>query len=289
MQTPVQVTFRGLDHSDALDAAIRERVSWLEQFYKNIVSGKVLVEVPHRHRHNGRAFHVRVTLSVPGRPPIVVSHEPGPAPVRAINSDDERPVTETIDTGERDALTAVHRAFDAAQRQLKEFARIERNEVKPHARSGANARGEMAPEPAPVIVETAYGLRVEIPSAYEQAVEQVTAALETQGFGVLTTIDVQRTLRQKLDRDFRKYVILGACNPALAARALQAELEVGLLLPCNIVVYEAEPGWSIVSAMAPLAALGLAGDNAALRDVAEEVDMRLRGALSTLVAELAVR
>lgn len=89
--------------------------------------------------------------------------------------------------------------------------------------------------------ETRYGLRVEIPVDYERAVEQATAALKEQGFGVLTTIDVQQTLKQKLDRDFRKYVILGACNPPLADRALHAELEVGLLLPCNVVVYEVSP------------------------------------------------
>ena len=77
------------------------------------------------------------------------------------------------------------------------------------------------------VKDTRYGLRVEIPVSYERAVEQATAALKEQGFGVLTTIDVQQTLKQKLDRDFRKYVILGACNPPLADRALRAELEIG--------------------------------------------------------------
>ena len=74
--------------------------------------------------------------------------------------------------------------------------------------------------------DTRYGLRVEIPVGYDRAVEQATAALTEQGFGVLTTIDVQQTLKHKLDRDFRKYVILGACNPPLADRALHAELDV---------------------------------------------------------------
>jgi uncharacterized protein (DUF302 family) len=129
---------------------------------------------------------------------------------------------------------------------------------------------------------TRYGLRVEIPAAYEQAVEQATAALKAQGFGVLTTIDVQQTLKQKIDRSFRKYVILGACNPPLADRALQAELEVGLLLPCNVIVYEVSPGNSVVSAMAPLAALGIVGDNPELQAVAREADSRLRAALTTL-------
>ena len=85
---------------------------------------------------------------------------------------------------------------------------------------------------------TRYGLRVEIPVTYEQAIERATDALKAQGFGVLTTIDVKQTLKQKLDRDFCKYVILGACNPPLADSALRAELEIGLLLPCNVIGYK---------------------------------------------------
>jgi uncharacterized protein (DUF302 family) len=133
--------------------------------------------------------------------------------------------------------------------------------------------------------ETRYGLRVEIPVNYEQAVERATDALKGQGFGVLTTIDVKQTLKQKLDREFRKYVILGACNPPLADRALHAELEIGLLLPCNVVVYEVSPGRSAVSAMAPLTALGIVGDNRELQSVATEADRRLRAALATLETE----
>jgi uncharacterized protein (DUF302 family) len=130
-------------------------------------------------------------------------------------------------------------------------------------------------------------MRVELPFDYEDAVERATAALKDEGFGVLTTIDVQQTLKQKLDRAFRKYIILGACNPPLADRALHAELEVGLLLPCNVVVYESRPGHSVVSAMAPLAALGIVGDNPALQDVASEADARLRRALTALQVEAA--
>jgi uncharacterized protein (DUF302 family) len=130
--------------------------------------------------------------------------------------------------------------------------------------------------------ETRYGLRVEIPAGFEEAVERATAALKEQGFGVLTSIDVRRTLKEKLDPPFRRYVILGACNPHLADRALQAELEVGLLLPCNVIVYELSAGWSVVSAMAPLAALGIVGNNAALQAVAVEADGRLRAAMSSL-------
>jgi uncharacterized protein (DUF302 family) len=130
--------------------------------------------------------------------------------------------------------------------------------------------------------ETRYGLRVEVPLDFEQAVAHAAEALKAQGFGVLTTIDVKQTLKQKLDRDFRKYLILGACNPPLADRALHAELEIGLLLPCNVIVYETSPGRSVVAAMAPLAALGIVGDNRELQSVAGEADRRLRAALATL-------
>lgn len=130
--------------------------------------------------------------------------------------------------------------------------------------------------------ETRYGLRVDLNEPYEQALERATAALKEEGFGVLTTIDVRQTLKQKLDRDFRKYTILGACNPSLADRALHAELEVGLLLPCNVIVYEVAPGRSAVSAMAPLSALGIVGENPPLREVAKEADARLRNALIAL-------
>ena len=130
--------------------------------------------------------------------------------------------------------------------------------------------------------ETRYGLRVVIPLNYERAVEAATTALKAEGFGVLTTIDVRQTLKQKLDRDFREYVILGACNPPLAERALHAELEIGLLLPCNVIVYEAAPGRSVVAAMAPLAALGIVGENAELQAVAKDADARLRRALMAL-------
>jgi uncharacterized protein (DUF302 family) len=134
--------------------------------------------------------------------------------------------------------------------------------------------------------ETRYGLKVTLPIAYDDAVARTTEALTSQGFGVLTTIDVKQTLKAKLDRDFRKYVILGACNPPLADRALHAELEVGLLLPCNVVVYEENPTSTVVAAMAPLAALGIVGDNPALTSVAREADERLRKALDALAAEV---
>jgi uncharacterized protein (DUF302 family) len=130
--------------------------------------------------------------------------------------------------------------------------------------------------------ETAFGLRVKIPLDYDQAIERTTAALKQEGFGVLTTIDVRQTLKQKLDAEFRRYTILGACNPTLAHRALQAEIDIGLLLPCNVVVYESGPRVSVVAAMAPLPTIGLVGENRALEGVAREADERLRRALTSL-------
>ena len=130
--------------------------------------------------------------------------------------------------------------------------------------------------------QSAYGLSITLPVSFETAVAQTSAALKAEGFGVLTSIDVQQTLKTKLNRDFRKYVIFGACNPALADRALQAELEIGLLLPCNVIVYEVTNTESVVSAMAPLVALGMVGDNPELQGVAREADTRLRRALAAL-------
>ncbi len=134
--------------------------------------------------------------------------------------------------------------------------------------------------------ETAYGLRTDLAIPYETAVEKTTAALKEEGFGVLTEIDVKETLKKKLDADFRRYVILGACNPSLAHRALTAEPEIGLLLPCNVVVYETEPDRSAVAAMAPISAMGIVG-NPELKGVAKEADERLRRVIETLEKQFA--
>lgn len=127
----------------------------------------------------------------------------------------------------------------------------------------------------------AFRTRLDVP--YEAAVERVTEALKAEGFGVLTEIDVRETLKKKLDVDFRKYVILGACNPPLAHRALTTELEIGLLLPCNVIVYEDEGG-SVVSVVDPVAMLGLV-DRPELRAVAEEARVRLQRVAESLVAD----
>lgn len=122
---------------------------------------------------------------------------------------------------------------------------------------------------------TRYGISTTVDLPYEQAVDRTREALGKEGFGVLTEIDVKATLKKKIDVDFRPYVILGACNPPLAHKALSEELDIGLLLPCNVVVYAAdEPGRSVVAALDPVEALSLAG-NDRIRPLATEVRSRL--------------
>jgi uncharacterized protein (DUF302 family) len=127
---------------------------------------------------------------------------------------------------------------------------------------------------------TQYGMQTKLDLPYDQAVEKVTAALKEQGFGVLTSIDVQQTMRIKLDKDFRRYVILGACNPPLAFQAFTDEPEVGLLLPCNVIVYEEGQG-SIVSILDPEKMMALA-ENSKLQPVAQQARTRLQQALESL-------
>jgi uncharacterized protein (DUF302 family) len=129
---------------------------------------------------------------------------------------------------------------------------------------------------------TSYGFGVTVRLPYDDAVARTREALAAEGFGVLTEIDVRATLKKKLDAEFRPYVILGACNPPLAQRALTAELDIGLLLPCNVVVYQGdEPGTSVVAAMDPVEALALTG-NEAIRPLATEVRTRLERALAAV-------
>jgi uncharacterized protein (DUF302 family) len=126
-----------------------------------------------------------------------------------------------------------------------------------------------------------YGISRKLDCGYDEAVNRARAALAAEGFGVLTEIDVAATLKKKLDKDFRKYIILGACNPPLAFRALSAETEVGLLLPCNVIVYENDKGGSTVSAIDPMAAMSMI-DNAELAQVAKEVKEKLERAIKSL-------
>lgn len=111
--------------------------------------------------------------------------------------------------------------------------------------------------------------------SFEEAVEKTTAALKEEGFGVLTEIDLKSTLKEKLDVDFRKYRILGACNPGLAHKALQAEEHIGLMLPCNVIVQEHESGEVEVSAVDPVASMQ-AVENESLGDVAQKVQKLMK-------------
>ena len=121
--------------------------------------------------------------------------------------------------------------------------------------------------------KTQIGLQANLNMPFEMAIEQVTSALKAEGFGVLTEIDVKATLKQKLGLDFKRYTILGACNPPLAHQALLTEPDIGLLLPCNVIVYELEGG-SVVSIVDPLSMLGVV-ENPALKPVANEARARL--------------
>lgn len=127
---------------------------------------------------------------------------------------------------------------------------------------------------------TRYGIAITVPLGYDEAVTRTREALGREGFGVLTEIDVRATLKKKLDVDFRPYIILGACNPPLAHRALSAERDIGLLLPCNVVVYAGDAeGTSVVAAMDPVEALQLTGRDD-IRELALDVRQRLERALS---------
>ncbi|HSM55065.1 MAG TPA: DUF302 domain-containing protein [Candidatus Sulfomarinibacteraceae bacterium] len=128
---------------------------------------------------------------------------------------------------------------------------------------------------------TEYTYRKHVQAPYELAIEQVTAALKEEGFGVLTEIDVRATFRKKLDVEFPRYIILGACNPSLAHQALLAERELGALLPCNVIVYDDEAGGSVVSAVNPRAMLGVV-QNPELDAIAEDVAQRMQRVLEAL-------
>jgi uncharacterized protein (DUF302 family) len=125
-----------------------------------------------------------------------------------------------------------------------------------------------------------YGFSKNVALTYEQAIEKVTEELKKEGFGVLTTIDVRETLKKKLNVDFEKYVIFGACNPPFAHKVLQAEEQIGLLLPCNVIVYEKE-GRTTVGIFDPMAMAAVL-DNDAVKPVAEEVRQKLQRVLAAV-------
>lgn len=129
---------------------------------------------------------------------------------------------------------------------------------------------------------TAYGLTKTITLPFEQAIERTTQVLQDEGFGVLTEINIKAKLQEKLGVDFKKYVILGACNPPLAHRALQAEPMIGLLLPCNVIVVEESAEQTLVAAIDPDTMVKMIPDNPAIAEVALDARDRLEKALRAL-------
>jgi len=126
-----------------------------------------------------------------------------------------------------------------------------------------------------------FGIRKSLRATYDEALARVPEALKSEGFGVLTEIDIQSTLKQKLGVDFRRYKILGACNPPFAHEALETDLAAGLLLPCNVVVYEGDDRRAVVMAVDPTQTVAATG-NPKLGELAEAVKEKLTRALSRL-------
>jgi len=127
----------------------------------------------------------------------------------------------------------------------------------------------------------AFGIQKTLDLGFDEALAKVPEALKAEGFGVLTEIDVQATLKKKLDVDFRRYRILGACNPTFAHRALQHSLDVGMLMPCNVIVYETDEGKTVVSAVDPMQTMAAQGDPA-MRPLAEQVQQKLQRVIDSL-------
>lgn len=130
--------------------------------------------------------------------------------------------------------------------------------------------------------EITYGLKTTVDAGYEDAITRVTAALKDEGFGILTEIDVQATLKKKLDVDTRRYVILGACNPNLAHKAMQVEPDVGLLLPCNVIVYETDAaGKTVVAIFDPNLMFKITGN-----DILDAISCDARERLERVITSL---
>jgi uncharacterized protein (DUF302 family) len=132
-----------------------------------------------------------------------------------------------------------------------------------------------------MVLQTTYAFGKELDAPFGEVEQKVRAELAKEGFGVLTEINVQDTFKKKLGRDFREYVILGACNPALAWEAFGKELNIGTLLPCNVVVYQDDHGKTVVMIMDPVAALGVIG-NAELSEIAAQVRAKMERVLAAL-------
>lgn len=131
-------------------------------------------------------------------------------------------------------------------------------------------------------MKQSYGIRTVVDLPFQQALERTKDVLQQQGFGVLSEIDLRAKLNEKLGVDLPRYVILGACNPPLAYKALQAEPEIGLLLPCNVIVYEDLSGRVTVAAVDPNAMLSVVGDSAEVAAVGADARARLVAAIDSL-------
>jgi len=209
---------------------------------------------------------------------------------------DTKKITRVVRQAAATAEAAVRQAGDRIQHavQKRRVRRIVRETAEAAAAAGAAAAtgaliGEVArrvrrrqvagEEPAEVL-----GFTVHLNKSPEQAIDAVTTALKVEGFGVLTRIDVQATLKEKLNRDFRPYTILGACNPPLAHRALSHRTEAGLLLPCNVTVEASSIGGSEIRIGNPDAFLGRGtlGRDPVLREVAKEARERLERVAAAL-------
>ena len=125
-----------------------------------------------------------------------------------------------------------------------------------------------------------YGIKKQVNLSYDEAVEKARQELQKEGFGVLTEIDVKAILKKKLDVDFDKYIILGACNPSFAYKALQAEQDIGLMLPCNVIVYEKD-GKVNVSVILPTVAMQMI-ENEKLTDIAKEIEEKLKKVIDNI-------
>jgi uncharacterized protein (DUF302 family) len=131
--------------------------------------------------------------------------------------------------------------------------------------------------------QTKYGFSRTVEVPFDEAIEKTRAALKEEGFGILSEIDIKEKLKEKLGVDFRRYTILGACNPPLAYKTLQEEINIGLLLPCNVVVYETdEVGKSVVAAIDAKVMLSVVGNRPELDAVATEVNERLQRVVGSL-------
>ncbi|UCC16682.1 MAG: DUF302 domain-containing protein [Dehalococcoidales bacterium] len=125
-----------------------------------------------------------------------------------------------------------------------------------------------------------YGYKRRVNTSYEETITRTKEELQNEGFGILTEIDVKATLKKKLDVDFDNYIVLGACNPPFAYQALQAEKDIGLLLPCNVIVYESD-GTTYVSAIAPTVAMNMV-ENPGLENIAVEVEEKLKRVIDSI-------